>query len=136
MQLPTWCPCKCFISLPCLCIQPFLLQCRYLLSPACPDTYQIKQLLRWFREACREESDDFPKGDTRCVALCRLRMHKQSHIVCVAGSFTDTPTLFAGLELCCDMHAVPLLQHVLCMVCMVCCVLQGCAEPPCLPVQA
>jgi hypothetical protein len=40
-------------------------QVRHLSSPACPDSYQIKQLLRWFRESCRETSEDFPKGDSR-----------------------------------------------------------------------
>lgn len=103
-----------------------LLQCRYLLSPACPDTYQIKQLLRWFREACREESDEFPKGDTRCVALImcnimpsRLRMHKQRHVkaVGVSDCFLQTHTYTVcqpGIMLCCAVllvHAVLLSQH-------------------------
>jgi hypothetical protein len=68
-------------------------QVRHLSSPACPDSYQIKQLLRWFREACRETTEDWPHGDTRYTrahahACGRTHTHRQGLrcLLCVCSS--------------------------------------------------
>jgi hypothetical protein len=43
-----------------------LLQQCVLNSPACPDDFQIRELLQWFKQASSQQRlPDFPEGDTR-----------------------------------------------------------------------
>eukprot|EP00879_Flechtneria_rotunda_P010147 GHRR01010605.1.p1 GENE.GHRR01010605.1~~GHRR01010605.1.p1 ORF type:complete len:359 (+),score=105.94 GHRR01010605.1:397-1473(+) len=52
--------------------------CCYLDSPACPDTYQIEELLGWFLQASGVKKEpDFPHGDTRAVLSLPASLAKQ-----------------------------------------------------------